>query len=177
MKVTEELPGSASRTYLKSEINDKKIKRYIFIDDFCGSGSQAKMYLKQIVENIKFENNAIEVNYFTLFGTESGICNVRNLSVFNRVESVFTLDETFMAFSDSSRYYKQIPPSDGIIDKEFSKSVAIEYGKNLFDPPLGYGNCQLLLGFFHNTPDNSLPIFWSDENNWKSIFFRYNKIY
>lgn len=174
-KITEKLPTTGTRTYLKSEIKNTKIKRYIFIDDFCGSGSQAEDYLKEIVENLKFENPDIEVNYLMLFGTENGIRNIKKLGVFNNVEAVFTIDDTFKTFSDDSRYFKVLP--DASIDKNFSKETALKYGKNLFNPPLGYGNCELLLGMFHNTPDNSLPIFWSEKNNWKPVFKRYHKIY
>ena len=42
--------------------------------------------------------------------------------------------------------------------------------------PLGYNHDQQMLGFYYNTPDNTLPIFWCDEN-WISVFLRYNKIY
>lgn len=172
---TEILSDKSERTYLKSEITDKKINRYVFIDDFCGSGSQATGYLKNLVENVKFENKDIEMNYLMLFGTENGINAVRNLKIFNKVEAVFTIDDTFKTFSNDSRYYK-ISPND-VIDKDFSKLTASKYGVNLFNPPLGYGNCELLLGLYHNTPDNSLPIFWSEENEWKPIFKRYHKIY
>lgn len=176
IKITEDLPNGTKRTYLKSEITNKIIKRYIFIDDFCGSGSQATLYLKNLVENIKFENKDIEVNYLMLFGTESGVNNVRELNVFNTVEAVFTIDETFKALSDDSRYYKTI--DDDAIDRVFSRLTAIKYGTRLFvDLPLGYGDCELLLGLYHNTPDNSLPIFWSEQNEWKPIFKRYHKIY
>jgi hypothetical protein len=174
-KTVETLPDKTSRTYLKSQITNASIKRYVFIDDFCGSGSQATLYLKQLVENIKFENQAIEVNYLMLFGTEFGIKEVRKLGVFNAVEAVFTIDETFKTFSVDSRYFKVLP--DETIDREFSRDTALKYGTSLFNPPLGYGNCELLLGLYHNTPDNSLPIFWSEENEWKPIFKRYHKIY
>lgn len=173
--ITETPPDKSIKTYLKSEITNKYIKRYIFIDDFCGSGSQAKDYLKNFAENIKFENKEIEVNYLMLFGTENGIDTVRKLNVFNNVEAVFTIDDTFKAFSADSRYYK-ISPNE-MIDKDFSKRTATKYGTKLFNPPLGYGNCELLLGLYHNTPDNSLPIFWSEQNEWQPVFKRYHKIY
>lgn len=174
-KITEELSDKTERIFLKSEITDKNIKRYVFIDDFCGSGTQAKDYLKNLVENIKFEDKDIEVNYLMLFGTEFGVSEVRKLNMFNKVEAVFTIDETFKTFSNDSRYFKNLP--DEIIDKDFSKLTALKYGTSLFYPPLGYGNCELLLGLYHNTPDNSLPIFWSEQNEWQPIFKRYHKIY
>ncbi|MGJ1508191.1 phosphoribosyltransferase-like protein [Sphingobacterium siyangense] len=160
---------------LVSSINNRDIRRYVFIDDFCGSGSQASGYLKELVENIKFENELIEVNYLMVFGTEVGIQSIRNLKLFDKVEAVYTIDESFKTFSPTSRYFNEIP--DGNIEKVFAQSTAEKYGSRLFNPSLGYGDCQLLLGLFHNTPDNSLPIFWNNSSNWKPIFKRYNKIY
>ena len=171
----EETPDGDTRSYLKSDLRDKSIKRFIFMDDFCGSGAQATEYLKEIVENIKFEDKEIEVNYLVLFGTASGIDQIRMLNIFNRVESVFLMDETFKVFSNESRYYKNAPKE--LIDKQFSKETAVKYCTPLFDSPLGFGNCELLLSLYHNTPDNTLPIFWSEENRWKPIFKRYIKIY
>lgn len=174
-RITKKILGKTKRTYLKSEISDVNLKRYIFIDDFCGSGSQASLYLKHLVENMKFENPDLEVYYLMLFGTEYGITEVRKLGLFDVVEAVFTLDDTFKVFSDESRYFK-INPGE-FIEKEFAKETAIKYGTPLYPLPLGYGNCELLLGLFHNTPDNSLPIFWCEQGDWKPIFKRYHKIY
>ena len=176
IKVEEKLPDGVVRSFLKSDIKNVNIKRYIFIDDFCGSGSQASMYLKDLVENIKYLDPNIEVNYLMLFGNEKGVETIRKLNIFNRVEAVFTIDESFKAFSTDSRYYKNVV-SGGVIEKQFAKETAEKYGANLFNPALGYNDSQLLLGLYHNTPDNSLPIFWSEKNNWKPIFKRYHKLY
>lgn len=174
-QITKRVLGMVIRTYLKSEISDKKLKRYVFLDDFCGSGSQASIYLKSLVENMKFKNPEIKVSYLMLFGTDFGISEVRKLGVFDSVEAVFTIDHTFKAFSDESRYFKM--PLVENIEKDFARETALKYGNLLNTLPLGYRDCQLLLGFYHNTPDNSLPIFWSEENDWNPIFKRYHKIY
>ena len=44
---------------------------------------------------------------------------------------------------------------------------------------LGFRNGQLLLSLHHNTPNNTLPIIWYDEDGieWTPIFKRYNKVY
>ena len=42
---------------------------------------------------------------------------------------------------------------------------------------LGYNNDAYAFGFFYNTPDNTLPIFWSDHGDWKPIMKRYDKKY
>jgi hypothetical protein len=89
---------------------------------------------------------------------------------------VFTLDESFKAFSSDSRYYNM--PVDNMIDKQFSKATAKKYGDGLYEEhPLGFDDCQLLFGLFHNTPNNSLPIFWGEKDFWKPIFKRYDKVY
>lgn len=173
-KVSHTLPDGRVRDVLESELANSSIRRYIFIDDFCGSGSQANGYLKDIVENLKFKDPTIEVNYYMLFGTEHGIDNVQKAGVFNEVKAVFIIDDSFKAFSANSRFFFNVP--DDMIDKAYAKQTATNYGKSLFSDALGYRDCQLLLGMFHNTPDNTLPVFWASMK-WNPIFKRYNKKY
>jgi len=153
---------------------DNSILRYIFIDDFCGSGQQAISYSQKIVDNIKNLNPSIQVDYFPLFATEEGITKVKKSTSFDNVDSVFTLDSSYKCFELNSRYfidYKDEP----LIDKSFARLTCEAYGTKLFYSPLGYNDCQLLLAFFHNTPDNTLPIFWSEKDSWKPFFKRYHK--
>jgi hypothetical protein len=155
------------------------ISRYVFIDDLCGSGSQAIEYSKDIIEDLKATNRNAKTAYYVLFAIKDGIDNVRKYTEFDHVEAIFELDKTYECFNDNSRYFVN-PPEN--IDNNNSKSFCEEYGTSLWrDCPLGYKNCQLLLGFYHNVPDNTLPIIWCDskENGdyWSPIFRRYPKIY
>ena len=63
----------------------------------------------------------------------------------------------------------------------FAEQMCRFYGSSLVPgDPFGYDNGQLLIGFHHNTPDNTLPIFWYDEpggTSWTPIFKRYPKYY
>ena len=34
-----------------------------------------------------------------------------------------------------------------------------------------------MMGTYYNTPNNTLPVFWSEKNKWHPIFTRYNKKY
>ena len=110
-----------------------------------------------------------------LFSTEAGLSEVRKIDAIDVVETIFTIDESFKTFSDESRYFAM--PLDKDIDRHFSMQTASKYGRQLCNDALGYGDCQLLFGLFHNTPDNTLPIFWSEHYSWNAIFKRYNKIY
>ena len=160
------------------KLRNPNVNRYIFIDDFCGSGHQAKDYSANIIEDIKVFNPDIEVSYFVLCATSTGLDVVRNDTEFDVIRCIFELDDSFHCFSDSSRYFSS--PTNGIA-APFAEQMCRQYGGILKpDAPLGYDNCQLLLGFQHNTPDNTLPIFWSDGSDgkpWTPIFKRYPKIY
>ena len=163
-----------------NEISKKPdVDRYVFIDDFCGSGHQASLYLKKKVESIKAIDTKIEVFYFVLCGTQLGMNMVRKNTNFDVVRCVLELDDSFRCFSCSSRYFPS--PGQTNIFANFAEDMCRRYGSALEpDAPLGYDNCQLLLGFQHNTPDNSLPIFWKESSanmQWTPIFKRYEKIY
>lgn len=123
------------------------IDRYIFLDDFCGSGQQAVNYSTDIVSNIKKLDSKIQVDYFPLFATEEGIDRVRQYTLFDNIDPVFTLDASYKAFDVNSRYFTDFK-EEVLIDKSFAKVTCENYGAKLFYHALGYNNCQLLLAFF-----------------------------
>lgn len=155
---------------------DPTIKRYVFIDDLSGSGSQAASYLKGVVNDIKNIDKNAEVMYFSLFGTKNGIEHIRNNTQLSVVDSIFYLDDSFKCFSENSRFFKSCPDEISI---DFSLEVFEKHGRKLFEYPLGYKDGQQLLGFAHNVPDNTLPAIWFDEDPsiWTPIFKRYQKVY
>lgn len=157
-------------------LKDKSIKRYIFLDDVCGSGTQAKEYSETLLREMKSLDPSLEVFYFSLFATSHGIKEIIDNTLFDKVDCVFELDDTFKCFSSISRYFN--PNDDVPVSKEFARNVCHKYGGELRIPEqhrLGYKDGQLLLGFTHNTPDNTLPIIWENSCSWKPIFKRYHK--
>ena len=180
-----------------------EIEHVVFIDDLCGSGQQVKRdnNVKRCVENLRRLDRPLKISYLMMFGTKAGIDIVRNatlvgsdVKLFDEVEAVMELNESYKCFSDGSRYFN----NDEF--KEQARRIAYKYGKELTskivkkDYPqknedyhkkivencaLGFGNCQLLLSLHHNTPNNTLPIIWyeEDDEEWTPIFKRYNKIY
>ncbi len=178
------------------ELKNNKIDHYVFIDDFCGSGSQAISYSENLVQDIKQLNPKVQVDYLMLFATQIGKNNIKQYANFDFVESVFELDDSFRCFSNNSRYFTN---SEQGIDRNYSKKFCEKYGYNLMynimqlegyedktklddlakQHALGFGDGQLLIGFHHNIPDNTLPIIWYDEEEirWTPIFKRYNKKY
>lgn len=173
-----------NQTVINESLRNQDISRYVFIDDFCGSGSQCIHYSHEIIEGIKSLNNAVEVNYFSLAATQSGLETIRSDSKYDRVESVVELDDTFRYFSDTSRYFSTFPDYQMEMEKDASQAFCHFYGEILKDElreekvkPLGFDDCQLLIGFHHNIPNNSIPVLWAETDTFKSLFPRYSKIY
>lgn len=170
-------------------------RRFVFIDDLCGSGQQATTdtNVRRCVSELRSIKPDSHISYLMLFGMTEGIKVVQNSGLYDYSEAVVELNETYKCFSDKSRYF-----TSSKYDKTIARDMAFRYGHNLMmeyakslnypldvqkiiakEHALGFGNCQLLISMHHNTPDNTLPIIWFDEIDgiWSPIFKRYNKIY
>jgi len=173
------------------------VDKFVFIDDLCGSGNQAIEYSDVIIPKIKAFYPHCKVVYLMLISTKHGKLNIKENSNFDYVDSILELDESYKCFSDSSRVFTN---KDDEIDIDKIQEFCGEYGKELMyslineaqpdytneectqvaeHSKFGYSDGQLLLGFHHNTPDNTLPIFWYNKNSipWTPIFKRFNKVY
>lgn len=152
------------------------VRRYVFLDDLAASGQQAQEYSTDLVEEILSAKNEAEVWYLTLFATSRALEVIRQTTKFTRVACVMELDESFRAFGAESRYFAE--PST-LLSKSFAEAFCRRYGTALWpNHPLGYRDSQLLIGFRHNVPDNTLPVFWFDSANppWTPMFRRYPKL-
>jgi hypothetical protein len=158
-------------------MRDKSIKTFVYIDDFCGSGSQAFDYLGGVVDDIREQLPNTRIIYLMMFATSRGLQRVRDSGMFDDCCAAVELDDHYRAFSKESLYFDGC--SEIGIDANISQSMIAGYGRKLARPPFGFGCCQLLIGFFHNTPDNTLPVFWAEDADipWHPIFPRYHKIY
>ena len=157
---------------IQARLKVADIERIVLLDDFCGSGNQASKFHEEFVTYLKDKTPHVQISYYALFAIEDGINKVRNLS-FDQAEAVFVLDESYKCFSDTSRFFLE---EDAQL-KDPCKKMCEKYGKQISSTPMGYKDCQLLLGFHHNTPNNTLPIFWQENNGWNPMFKRFVKIY
>lgn len=161
---------------------DESIRRVVFIDDFCGSGSQVIDYSTELLSALRDVEQrtgvSLHLSYLVVAATLDGLQTVDDTTAFDCVESVFKLDDSYRAVSDDSRHFQGELPEGVVLEK--AKALALKHGNRLWPPyPLGYEDCELLLGFHHNVPDNTLPIIWWDEPTppWRPIFKRYQKVY
>lgn len=159
------------------QLRNPGVTRYVFIDDFCGSGKQGTEYSREVVEEIKrIEPNAL-VAYYVLFATSKGIDKVRSATQFDDVKAIYELDSSFKCFTSESRYFRS-PLTES--ERSFCEGFCRQYGEKLAEAPnaLGFDDSQLLIGFHHNVPDNTLPVIWFNQPgfSWKPIFRRYPKM-
>lgn len=162
------------------QLQDPTIRRYIFLDDVCGSGDTALKYSRNILQDIRSIDPDIEFSYFSIFGTASGMSNVRTNTLFNsQSAALIELDASYRCLSNDSRYLRVVPEH---ISEATVREVALHYGALLAPGHAGgFEDSQMLFGFHHNTPDNTLPIIWREVSNgspipWTPIFRRYPKI-
>ena len=162
-----------------ARLKEPDIRHYVFIDDFCGSGTQATRYSASLVADIRRLEPEAHVSYYVLFSTAQGIERVKTNTAFDDVACVCELDETFRCFSKVSRYFRNAAKID--IDKDFAEAMCRYYGADLLPGhELGFDDGQLLIGFFHNVPDNTLPVMWQRQASpipWVPAFKRYPKLY
>jgi hypothetical protein len=113
---TDDIIELDSRHNIKIRNEFKNVTRFIFIDDICGSGTQATgndSNVKRCVTNLRGVITNAEISYLMLFGLTKGIKVVKDSNLYNNVEAVEILDETYQCFSDNSRYF-----NDGQHDKK-----------------------------------------------------------
>jgi hypothetical protein len=87
------------------------------------------------------------------------------------------LDNSCRAFSETSAIFPDLSK------RETAKSICKFYGQRLVSErdALGYKDSQVLLGFHHNIPDNTLPVIWAETEietkRWQPLFKRRAKLY
>jgi hypothetical protein len=165
------------------------IKRYIFLDDICGSGKTAIDYSTLVLDDLLRLNPKANVAYYSLFASKQGLDNVRNRTLFGEnCAAVYELDPSYKCLATNSRYFGAKDYPD--IDPELAVRIALEYGQAIcndigcdLEHAGGYDGSQMLMGFHHNTPDNTLPMIWYDSASepraqtliWQAAFKRYPK--
>jgi hypothetical protein len=112
-----------------------------------------------------------------MIATEDAITTLSSLKGVTVLPCIM-LDEKSKAFSDTSIVFA------GYLDsvKNDAQKICEYYGAKIIPnsnemQPLGFGNSGYMFGAYYNIPDNTLPIFWSSQNNWHYLFKRYDKIY
>lgn len=150
----------------------RDVKALVFFDDIIGSGNQSITFYN---ENLSQKD--VGMYYFSLMALSDGLNNVKSIAGFKNVYAAEIVDQYSSVFKEKSKVYRD--EKDRLLIESFAK----KYGEKLYPKyPLGYDNCQALIVFEHNVPNNTLPIIWASENNekakslsWKPLWERKKK--
>jgi hypothetical protein len=141
-----------------------KNKSVVLLDDLLGTGHQATYEYKRLRELIDIPASC-KIILATLVGGETGIRYITERT-----------DLTPCSALQVTRYDDPLDPAFDLFDGEnLSRLRAIlrKYGERLAPGnPFGYAGSALLVAFAHSTPDNSLPIFWSNKDSWLPLLQR-----
>ena len=157
------------------EENDH-IKALVFVDDIIASGESTVGSLDGL-NNMCGElirDRQVKVFISAICGLHIGIEKLENaikdMSFDAKIIVSDFLDETDQCFTGQSKVF------DSLSEQERAKQIALKYGKTLkARPPLGYKNSQLLVAFYDNCPNNTLPILWKESTGkvkWTPLFKR-----
>ncbi|MFE8701551.1 hypothetical protein ACFYKX_13180 [Cytobacillus sp. FJAT-54145] len=150
--------------YIKEDITD-----VILFDDISGTGNTIINYFKENTDSFLGKN--IILNLISITNTAkdalNGFFENNNLTVELRFEHEY--EKVFIN-------HPRLNDDHLNILKDFEKEI---WGKD--GNILGYNDSQLLVGFSHNIPNNTISSFWyhPDFNgkiqNWNTLFRRYTK--
>ena len=162
------------------KIADGSIDDIVLIDDVTLSGSQAIQYVQSLALG------SVQTTLMTFFATPTAIDNLAKQASYIIPLYVNFLDSRTNLFSDESFVFSN---HDCLQLKDLAFRLCNHYGSEIVSHelsdaeaymkshPLGFANGQHLFGFYYNTPDNTLPIFWCESSKWNPAFVRYGKVY
>jgi hypothetical protein len=152
---------------------NKNINAVLFIDDFIGSGSSALDNIIRLAETYPrvFLNGELSFHYGVVCGFQEAkhkiLQRMKRLKINLSIHMCDILDESDKIFDDSSKLFTA--PSERYAAKAICYYRGAILEKNY---PLGYSNSQSLIVFPKTIPNNSLPILWSENKDWKALFPR-----
>lgn len=132
--------------------------KFVFIDDFIGTGSQAIETWDRLRE-IPFPRGS-RVFLLTLVGFDRAIDEVTEKTDLQVI--------TPRILSEEDRIFS---PENTIFDN-MEKNILRRYCERVGQAPMGFGNCQALVVFNYKSPDNIISILRGQTESWTPLFPR-----
>ncbi len=157
-------------------LNNDAIKAIVFVEDIIASGESACEMLEQLEQKYGdfLKTKEIKTYIGAICGFKKGLDNVykkiNTLKFEVQIEIIDELTEEDQCLSESSLVFKT--PDERHKAEEIIKKYGMKLQKK---QPFGYGDCQLLVIFHDNCPNNTLPIIWGSsagEFVWNPLFRR-----
>lgn len=156
-------PGLAYDHPGPAEIREKKIRRFVLVTDFIGSGQQASRYLQSAwrIASVKSWSSGkfLKFEVLAFSATQAGVEEVKK----HRSTPKVTIVEACPTVFDFQNY-----EDSGLID------LCLNYGPKDYEsgsiPRLGYSDIGALIAFSHGMPNNAPRLFYKMGRNWTPLF-------
>lgn len=152
---------------------NERLNTIVFIEDIIGSGGTVIEGLRQLNHSCGtlLAKREIKVVTSAICGFNDGIdvieSEVKNMPFHVEVFVCDILTEQDKCFSPESKIFTSAD------NRQQACQIAYDFGYKLVPKmPLGYKENQLLITFHETCPNNSLPILWAEQSNWKALFRR-----
>jgi len=147
------------------------VNAFLFVDDFLGTGDQFSRFMTHFSINDKLVNT--DAIYAPLVAHEKGINDLRKSYPELRICAVERLSEKYNLFAEDSLCFQdQNNINTPLSAYEFYDNLIKDRNLPISSFKNGYGNFAIAYGFEHATPDNCLPIFWIQNENWQPLLER-----
>lgn len=157
---------SIDRFYYPTSIPHSDSNILIFVDDCTLSGGTAERFYHQHLKDKEYS----KIYYLTVLASRTAVQRLDSLGI--KTIYCTQVDERDKCFSENSMVFGKYPSL-----RQLANEMALHYGGKICpQKPLGHKDGQLCFSFYYNTPNNTLPIFWSDQNNWSPLFPRKEKV-
>lgn len=157
-------------SYLLDKLNSNNYKHIVFVDDFCGTGTQFSTFynhfgLSNIPQNIN--------QYYIPFAChEEAISQKLKLETPQvKVSPVELLDEDNRFFSEKYGSFRGDKLNSVNTARNFYQAFLNDNNIKI-EHPFGFGGLELSYGWSKATPNNTLPIFYTEQSKWTPLLTR-----
>ena len=147
-------------------MNRPKVNQIVLIDDCIGTGNTVKEYIEMYKDDLK--NKKIYILVIYAIKEIADQLEEELLEKGYHVE-IICLNKKMKAFTKEVFKDKDEKQIQEIKEKFIQLSKKHNIPKNF---ELGYGETEGLVAFYNNTPNNTLGIFWVDNDNNIALFPR-----
>ena len=158
---------------IKKHMDDSELTRIVLLEDFVGSGTQA-------CGPLKFAGTlGLPVLFVPLIVSEIGLKNLQRATQGRsniKIEPVFVLPKHVHVLQDAqSGEPTSYANLRRVITETFDVVKLATPPQKDVDKPFGFNGSGTLIVLYTNCPNNTVPLYWHEGRQWKSLFPRISR--
>lgn len=150
------------------------VEELIAIDDFCGSGKQftEKFLQSSEVRELRQQRPEVRIRYVVAAAHRAGISKIKETSPEVEVVAGEVLGDEHHFFDGPVLQRHNIPQLAQRLRCDYAELVKRRAIGGSQIGAWGFANQALSYAFAHGTPNNTLPIYWYQADQWQPLLIR-----